>query len=118
MSDVMLHGVLLMPSELWTDDPIDVAQRRSRYVQASVRIRELEALLEACFDDAQDALASHRKDVIEECAQLVDRRCDLLILAYNTAKSSHAEGRMDEADSCAQAIRALKSMEMAGSQGS
>ena len=31
MSDVMLHGVLNMPPELWSGDPIDTAQRYSRY---------------------------------------------------------------------------------------
>jgi hypothetical protein len=55
-----------------------------------------------------------RAAVIEECAQVVDRRCEILTLAYRTAKSSHAEGRMDEADSCAAAIRALKEREAQG----
>jgi len=42
MSDVMLHGVLNMPPELWRDSPIDIAQRHARYVEASKRILELE----------------------------------------------------------------------------
>lgn len=46
MSDAMLHGVLNMPVELWRDSEIDMAQRHSRYIQASERIRELEAELE------------------------------------------------------------------------
>lgn len=46
MGDVMLHGVLRMPPHLWRDGPIDVAQRHSRYVEASDRIRELEAEVE------------------------------------------------------------------------
>jgi hypothetical protein len=41
MSDLMLHGVLNMPPELWTDDPMDKMQRHSRYVDASRRIEEL-----------------------------------------------------------------------------
>ncbi len=46
MSEVMLHGVLNMPPELWRDDdPIDQAQRHSRYVQASHRIKALEDVL-------------------------------------------------------------------------
>lgn len=43
MGDVMLHGVLRMPPDLWRDDPIDVAQRHSRYIEASDRIYALEA---------------------------------------------------------------------------
>jgi DNA-binding TFAR19-related protein (PDSD5 family) len=41
MSDVMLHGVLNMPPELWSGSPIDVMQRHSRYLQASQYIDEL-----------------------------------------------------------------------------
>lgn len=48
MSDVMLHGVLCIPPELWRDDPLDVNQRYQRYIQASKRIeddgREIERL--------------------------------------------------------------------------
>jgi len=41
MSDVMLHGVLCMPPEMWQDDdPLDVSQRYQRYLQASRRIEE------------------------------------------------------------------------------
>ena len=35
MSDVMLHGVLNMPPEIWSDDPIGQMQRHARYVEAS-----------------------------------------------------------------------------------
>lgn len=42
MSDVMLHGVLRMPPDLWTDEAIDKAQRHGRYLEASDRIIELE----------------------------------------------------------------------------
>ena len=61
MSDVMLHGVLCMPPELWQDTEIDKQQRYSRYLAASRRIeddeREIEkmrALLNAvwhCMND-------------------------------------------------------------------
>lgn len=56
----------------------------------------------------REAADSRRDDVIEECARVCDRRCDALTMAYDKDGSSYAEGRMDEADSCAQAIRALK----------
>jgi hypothetical protein len=42
MSDLMTHGVLRMPFDMWGDDPLDIAQRHSRYVAASDRIYELE----------------------------------------------------------------------------
>jgi hypothetical protein len=42
MSDTMLHGVLQMPPELWTNDAIDTAHRHSRYLEASKRIEQLE----------------------------------------------------------------------------
>jgi hypothetical protein len=41
MSDLMLHGVLNMPPELWGDDALDKMQRHSRYVEASKVIEEL-----------------------------------------------------------------------------
>lgn len=37
----MLHGVLNMPPELWSDYPIDEMQRYSRYMEASRRIEDL-----------------------------------------------------------------------------
>ena len=46
MSDVMLHGVLNMPIDCWSDNALDKLQRHSRYVQASERILELEKQLE------------------------------------------------------------------------
>lgn len=42
MSDSMLHSILQMPPELWSNDPIDIAQRHGRYLEASKRIIELE----------------------------------------------------------------------------
>tara|TARA_R110001606_G_scaffold347666_1_gene497052 strand:- start:169 stop:414 length:246 start_codon:yes stop_codon:yes gene_type:complete len=39
MGDTMLHGVLNMPPETWSDDPINQAQRHSRYIEASERIK-------------------------------------------------------------------------------
>jgi hypothetical protein len=38
MSDIMLHGVLRMPPELWGNDAMDVMQRHLRYLQSSDRI--------------------------------------------------------------------------------
>lgn len=45
MSDVMLHGVLNMPPELWNDSELDKMQRYSRYMQASRRIEDLNKAL-------------------------------------------------------------------------
>ena len=41
----MLHGVLNMPPELWGDDAIDKMQRYSRYMEASIRIEDLNRAL-------------------------------------------------------------------------
>jgi hypothetical protein len=65
MSDIMLHGVLNMPPELWIGTPIDVMQRHSRYIQASEYIKELveqrDRLAEE-LKEAQDAIGLMLKD--------------------------------------------------------
>jgi hypothetical protein len=68
MSDVMLHGVLNMPPNLWSDSPIDIAQRHGRYVEASKRIRELENEL---------------FEMRERCEKLQKER-DILARAFNS----------------------------------
>lgn len=35
----MMQGVLRLPPEIWTDSPIDIAQRHSRYVEAADTLR-------------------------------------------------------------------------------
>jgi hypothetical protein len=45
MSDLMLHGVLNMPPEIWGDSELDKIQRHARYVEASERIRKLEEII-------------------------------------------------------------------------
>lgn len=114
MSDVMLHGVLQMPPELWSGDAMDVIQRHSRYVQASTRIREdaariaeLERQLDACFEDAKIALASKEAETIERCAKVCDAAEELARRPSPAGQTSYAEGRRDGADCLAQAIRAL-----------
>ncbi len=42
MSDTMLLGVLRMPPDCWTNDPIDIMQRHCRYVQAADEIERLQ----------------------------------------------------------------------------
>lgn len=39
MGDTTLHGVLNMPSDIWSGDALDQAQRHSRYIEASERIK-------------------------------------------------------------------------------
>jgi hypothetical protein len=72
MSDVMLHGVLNMPPNLWSDSPIDIAQRHGRYVEASKRIKELENELSEARKqcDEWDRIA-HEK--LSELAVQIDR---------------------------------------------
>lgn len=71
MSDVMLFGVLRMPPELWSGDPIDVTQRHSRYVQAADLIVELQAenaaLRRACEHTAYYSLDSVCENVRQVC---------------------------------------------------
>lgn len=72
MSDVMLHGVLNMPPNLWCDSPIDIAQRHSRYKEASQRIEQLERELTEAREDAAnqrrlaDMALAHRDVIIAE----------------------------------------------------
>lgn len=46
MSRTILHGVLRMPTNLWTDDPLDKQQRHSRYFYASEVIEGQDAAIE------------------------------------------------------------------------
>jgi hypothetical protein len=45
MSDTMLLGVLRIPPHLWSNGPIDVQQRHSRYLEAADRIEELQQFI-------------------------------------------------------------------------
>lgn len=51
MGDTILHGVLNMPIEIWSDDYFDKVQRRSRYIEASERIIKLEGQIKALQDE-------------------------------------------------------------------
>jgi len=65
MSDIMLHGVLNMPPELWIGTPIDVMQRHSRYIQASEYIKELTEQRDRLAEElkeAQDTIGLMLKD--------------------------------------------------------
>lgn len=63
MSDVMLHGVLNMPPNLWCDSPIDIAQRHSHYKQASQRIEQLEREL---------AEVRKQRDILETALMIIE----------------------------------------------
>jgi len=92
MSEIMLHGVLNMPPELWNNDsPIDVMQRHSRYVQASKYIDELEADLTA----AREELVETRKDFM--ClAELLDGH-DATECRMNLVRLKEQRDRLAEA---------------------
>ena len=51
MSSEMLHGVLNMPPDCWSNDCVDEVQRHTRYVEASERIKELEDKLQFLIDN-------------------------------------------------------------------
>lgn len=54
MSDVTLHGVLLIPPELWGDSEIDKMQRYDIYRQASRKIEDLSRALVALSSAQSD----------------------------------------------------------------
>ena len=64
MSDVMLHGVLNMPPNLWCGSPIDIAQRHSHYKEASQRIEQLEREV-AATREQRDALANAGNQLLD-----------------------------------------------------
>ena len=74
MSGTMLHGVLNMPPELWSDTGLDKMQRYSRYMEASRRIEDLEKglndLLNDCinFDGGKltDSIMKRASDLLKE----------------------------------------------------
>ena len=68
MSDVMLHGVLNMPPNLWCGSPIDIAQRHSRYKDASQRIEQLEREV-AATREQRDALAEALEELERTAGQ-------------------------------------------------
>ena len=66
MSDVMLHGVLNIPPELWDESEIDKMQRYQRYMQASRRIEDderkitrLRGQLQNCVNHLERARRQH-----------------------------------------------------------
>lgn len=59
MSDLMLHGILNMPIDIWGDDPLDKFQRHSRYVEASRLISRQQEDLE----DFKSALVKAEKEL-------------------------------------------------------
>jgi len=65
MSDVMLHGVLNIPPELWSGDALDEMQRHDRYVQASELIQSLQ---QQC--DALQAESKVKSEEIERCTNI------------------------------------------------
>lgn len=62
MSDSMLHGILQMPPNLWSNDAIDIAQRHGRYLEASKRIIELERERDEAREDLSRVDAARRQE--------------------------------------------------------
>jgi hypothetical protein len=67
MSDVMLHGILNMPTDLWTDDHLNQVQRHNTYVSASKRIYELTDALEK----TKIAEVEHHPDIANRLREVV-----------------------------------------------
>ncbi len=62
MSNIILHGVLNMPTELWSNSEIDKMQRHGRYIEASVLIKDQKEII--------DELAAALKDT---CSTILDK---------------------------------------------
>jgi len=71
MSEVMLHGILNMPIDIWSDDILDKRQRHSRYVEASKLIREQEGEINQLRQKLEAAEA--------ECARLKEENHNALL---------------------------------------
>jgi chromosome segregation ATPase len=88
MSDIMLHGVLNMPPELWSDSLIDVMQRHSRYVQASQYINELD-----------DKLTSAREEIAILKSKYADHHSEADRITYEiktvTEQRDKAQAELD-----------------------
>jgi len=60
MSDIM-RGVLCMPPSLWTDDPIEIAQRHSIYCEAWKKIERLQQERDTYKSIADDYLSERQE---------------------------------------------------------
>lgn len=75
MSDLMLHGVLNVPPELWGDDAMDKMQRYSRYMEASRRIEDLNRALITLVNSANNwhlGLSDEQQANIEKMLSLAE----------------------------------------------
>jgi hypothetical protein len=83
MSEI-LRGVLNMPPELWSDQPIEVAQRHSIYKSAW---REIDRLTRE-----RDALANERFICDQLCEQLEKERDEARAVIENHIRSCQCDG--------------------------
>ncbi len=97
MSDVMLHGVLNMPPELWSGSPIDVMQRHSRYIQASQYIYELDAELTSAREEIAILKSKyaelHLEAEIKDITKQRDLLQEMLEIVLNATVLNHRKDR-------------------------
>lgn len=60
MSSVMLQGVLRMPPELWTSDPVSIGQRHDRYLEAANKLQAIEDLVTTDHESKEAVIARVR----------------------------------------------------------
>jgi NAD-specific glutamate dehydrogenase len=102
MSEVMLHGVLNMPADLWdTTSPFDSMQRQSRYFEASKliysqadKIAELEEKLWKTQQESEQAV-TRAAEMIEKLEAVLNKLIDRAI--PEEAWSVFPDGWLDEA---------------------
>ena len=70
MSEIMLNAVLRMPPELWSNEPLDIMQRHSRYVEAADELDRLRDREKHCptMDEAEKVALLR---ALQEIANLV-----------------------------------------------
>ena len=94
MSDVILHGVLNMPPELWIDSELDKMQRYWRYMEASRKIEDMQRLIEqqqAEIKKLQDLLVCNDDKLAKEAKECIDE----LRVAYDKSGLSHFDDAID-----------------------
>lgn len=100
MSDDMLHAILQMPPDLWSDK--EIWQRHGRYCEASRRIIELESERNEARrerDEARNELETARRDLrvaketffqlkwsLDEIGVLVQQRTEAVLMSIREWK--------------------------------
>lgn len=81
MGDTMLIGVLRMPPDLWSRDPMDIKQRHGRYIQAADRIEKDADRITALETALHDCITHMHTAGDPKAIEAADRAAELLGVA-------------------------------------